>query len=76
MEEAVSLILTIREFNETGFSPGIYDYSYDSDEYLDPWYANKARENNLVMKFLEEYDLFDIPPNTNKSIPIQQHNIK
>ena len=72
VEEAVGLNLTIREFNETGFSPGVYHYPYDSDEILDAWFANKEHENNLFMKFLSEYNLFDLPTPANQSIPVQQ----
>ncbi|MCZ0933113.1 MAG: hypothetical protein OXJ52_08175, partial [Oligoflexia bacterium] len=64
VEEAVGLNLTIREFNETGFSPGIYHYPYDSDESLDVWFANKKHENSFFMEELSEHNLFDIPTHT------------
>ena len=72
VEETVGLNLTIREFNETGFSPGIYHYPDDSDESLDIWFANKEHQNPLLLKFLEEYNLFDIPTPANQGIPVQQ----
>ena len=72
VEEAVGLNLMIREFNETGFSPGIYHYPYDSDESLDIWFANKEHKNNFVMEKLSEHNLFDVPTPVNQSIPVQQ----
>ena len=74
VEETVGLSLTIREFSETGFSPGIYNYPYDTDQYLDTWYANETAESNTAMEALTEYNLFDIPPNTNHSIPVQERS--
>ena len=71
IEEAVGLNLTIREFNKTGFSPGIYHYPYDSDQHLDTWFANEKAQNNFFMRNLSEYNLFDVPTHTNQSIPVQ-----
>ena len=72
VEEAVGLNLTIREFNQTGFSPGIYHYPYDSDNYLNTWFANKKHKNNIMLEGLTEYNLFDVPTHPYKSIPVQR----
>ena len=72
VEEAVGINLTIREFNETGFSPGIYHYPYDSDHYLNTWFANKEHQNSFLLKNLSEYNLFDVPTHTDGSIPVQR----
>ena len=72
VEEAVGLSLTIREFNQTGFAPGIYHYPDDSDQYLDVWYANRDGKNNFIMEALSEYNLFDVPSYTDKEVPIQE----
>ena len=72
VEEAVGLSLTIREFNQTGFAPGIYHYPDDSDQHLDVWYANRDGKNNFIMEGLSEYNLFDVPSYTDKEVPIQE----
>ena len=72
VEETVGLSLTIREFNQTGFSPGIYHYPEASDQELDAWYANRTGKNNFIMEVLSEYNLFDVPSYTNQTIPIQE----
>ncbi|MDE0092213.1 MAG: hypothetical protein OXN83_02875 [Oligoflexia bacterium] len=71
VEEAVDLNLVIREFNETGFSPGIYDYPYDSDEGMDAWFADQKAQNGFIMENLTEYNLFDIPTHSDQLVPIQ-----
>ena len=71
VEEAGGMSLTIREFKETGFSPGIYHYPYNSDDNLNIWFANRDKKN-WWMDVLTEHNLFGIPANTNRSIPIQQ----
>ena len=68
--EALGLSLSMREFNETGFHPGIYTYTDDEDEEMDLWFAIQG--NQPMMDFLEKNNLFDgapLPPNS--EIPVQ-----
>ncbi len=69
IEEAVGLSLTLREFNETGFYPGVYDYNYDSDEMIDAWFAKKADQSGLFNGFFTHKNVWDIPTPSKNSIP-------
>lgn len=72
VEESRGLSLTIREFNETGFHPGVYDYPDNSDELLESsWYAEtNARE--IIMDPLTKYNIFSIPKTPQHTVPVQQ----
>ena len=72
VEEAVGLSLTIREFNETGFSPGIYHYPDDSDKSLDVWFANHNKRSNFFMELLGKYNLFSVPSHMEHAVPNQE----
>ena len=72
IEETIGLSLAIREFDETGFYPGIYDYAEDSDRELD---RIEKEGKNFSSSFFEWFrntvNLFDIPAPSNREIPVQ-----
>ncbi len=73
IEEAIGLSLAIRDFNETGFYPGIYDYAEDADEELD---LVKKEETGffqgVFQKFRDYVNWFDVPDAPSRQIPVQE----
>ena len=65
--------LTIREFNETGFHPGVYDYPDNSAEYINAdWFANTGKSQPL-MDAITNFNLFEVPlPPDQSTVPVQR----
>ena len=62
IEDSIGLALDIREFNETGFHPGVYHYPYNEDP-LEAIFTQ--HENNPTLDLLDEnYILFHRVPLT------------
>ena len=70
IEESIGLALATREFSETGFHPGIFNYPDSSDEIMDIWYAQLDKKEWL-MDPLTSINLFNTPNIPGNSIPIQ-----
>ena len=78
IEETIGLTLSIREFNETGFHPGVYDYPDDVIKELDIWFGQTQKDDgqslqSLIMPPLEKYNYFDIPQVPSNALPIQKN---
>lgn len=71
VEKAIGLNLARREFNETGFHEGVYDYPDDSDEILEAWYANIDKKQPL-MDPLTYNNMFDVPKVQDTTVPVQK----
>ena len=72
IEESVGLSLTIREFNETGFYPGVYDYSEDSDEELDAIFTKEGSGSRSVFNSIRNnLNIMYTPSPPVKSISVQ-----
>lgn len=73
VEEAVGLSLSIREFNETGFFPGIYDYSEDADEELDIIYTKgEAPGFQYLFEGWRDVEILEIPTSPTRRVPVQE----
>ena len=73
IEESVGLSLTIREFNETGFYPGIYDYPENSDEELDAVFIKEPETLQRRFKaFQDNMHMMNVPSISENSIPTQE----
>ena len=74
IEEAVGLSLSIREFNETGFYPGVYNYSEDSDEELDIIFKKEGSgPSQFVFESIRNnIKLMSVPRSTRHPIAVQE----
>ncbi len=72
IEESLGLSLMMREFNETGFSPGVYHYPEDSDEYMDSWFAEIGR-SQILLDPLTNNNIFSVPLIPENTVPQQNH---
>ena len=74
VEEAVGLNLMLREFNETGFHPGIYDYPDNTDQELDILYTDEDKGlAEETLKFFDDVKLLPAPPPSQMPVPVQQY---
>lgn len=72
VDEAIGLSLAVREFNETGFHPGIYDYpdSFNSEP-MDVWFSTDGQQS-LLMETLENNNIVgEVPIMPKRPVPVQ-----
>ena len=70
IEDSVGLALNIREFNETGFHPGVYHYPYNEN----PLTAPRTQEtSNRALEFFENNYVFfpKVPNSPNRRIGVE-----
>ena len=73
VEEAVGLSLILREFNETGFHPGIYDYAENADQELDASFTEEDKGwAQSLFEGVADLNIFSVPSTPDNSITIQE----
>ena len=73
VEEAVGLSLRLREFNETGFHFGIYDYADQADQELDAVFTEDDKGIlQDTFEWLRDWSLFPVPAVPKNQVPLQE----
>ena len=74
VEEAVGLSLKLREFRQTGFYPGVYHYSEDSDKAMDIIFAKEGKDfmEGIFSAYSKNVNLMSIPTYPNNQIPVSE----
>ena len=75
VEEAVGLSLKLREFKQTGFYPGVYHYSEDSDKALDLIFEKEGSDlffEQIFHTYRDNVKLLSIPTSPENSIPVYE----
>ena len=73
IEESMDLALSMRDFNETGFYPGIYDYAEDADRGMDHIEKQGKTISQFVFEFYRDnVDMFSVPSTPKRKIPVQR----
>ena len=70
-EHTVGLTLSLREFNETGFYPGVYDYPYNVSEEIDAS-SHYYDGSKYMLNMLHPFNIFEVPSVDRVTTPIQQ----